>query len=86
MNHELKTWPVYFDRIERGEKQFEVRKNDRDFQTGDVLYLRKWNPTNCQYTEDRMLVCEVTYILHGPQFGIQEGFCVMSIQLTDDGR
>jgi hypothetical protein len=43
--HELKIWPVYFDAIERGDKTFDVRKNDRDFQTGDTLVLREYEPT-----------------------------------------
>lgn len=42
--HELKTLPVYFDAVLRGDKTFEVRKNDRDFQTGDVLVLREYDP------------------------------------------
>lgn len=29
--HYLKIWPDYFDLIYRGEKTFELRKNDRDF-------------------------------------------------------
>lgn len=35
--HELKTRAVYFDAVQRGEKNFEVRKNDREFAVGDVL-------------------------------------------------
>lgn len=42
--HELKTLPVYFDAVKRGDKTFEVRKNDRDFQTGDVLILKEYDP------------------------------------------
>ena len=39
--HVLKTLPVYWDAIERGDKNFEVRRDDRGFQRGDVLVLRK---------------------------------------------
>jgi hypothetical protein len=42
--HYLKTLPVYFDAVRRGDKTFEIRKNDRDFQTGDTLVLKEFDP------------------------------------------
>lgn len=42
--HVLKTWPEFFRAIVDGKKTFEVRKNDRGFQTGDVLHLREFDP------------------------------------------
>lgn len=39
--HELKTWSYYFERILDGTKTFEIRRNDRDFRVGDVLWLRE---------------------------------------------
>lgn len=44
MNHELKIWPQYYARVLDGSKTFEVRKNDRDYQPGDHVVLREWNP------------------------------------------
>lgn len=41
MKHELKILDNYFDAVESGIKPFEVRKNDRDFHVGDLLYLRE---------------------------------------------
>lgn len=88
--HELKTWPLYFERVATGEKTFEVRKaDDRNFQAGDVLHLREWNPTAFaagaiptagEYT-GRELEAPVLYVLAaapGLQ-GIARGFVVMSL-------
>jgi hypothetical protein len=77
--HYLKTWTQYFDRIVSGEKNFEVRKNDRDFQVNDVLVLKEWYPNLQKYSGNQETVI-VTYILHGPEFGIEDGHCVMSIK------
>ena len=42
--HELKVIPPYLDALVSGSKTFEVRKNDRAYQRGDVLRLREWHP------------------------------------------
>lgn len=76
--HELKCWPEYFQAIVNGTKKFEVRKDDREFNVGDILRLMEWSPESQKYTgsiADRM----VRYKLSGPAFGIEAGFCVMSI-------
>ena len=44
--HELKCWPAFFDAVARGEKTFEIRKDDRGFQRGDRLRLLKYDPRN----------------------------------------
>lgn len=39
--HELKLDIRYFDDVKSGKKNFEIRKDDRDFKVGDILELRK---------------------------------------------
>lgn len=41
--HTLKVVSPYFDALVNGAKTFEVRKNDRAYQRGDVLVLREWH-------------------------------------------
>jgi len=41
--HVLKVVPPYFDALVDGSKAFEVRRNDRAFQCGDLLILREWH-------------------------------------------
>lgn len=85
MIHELKCWPEPFAATCRGEKFHEFRRDDRGFAVGDELILREFNPggtiegmTNSRYSGD-VIPVRVTYISRG-QFGIPDGFCVMSIE------
>ena len=78
--HELKTHTDYFNQVAIGRKHFEVRKNDRDYQSGDILHLKNFCPESKEYKYGYVLA-EVEYILKGGQFGIEEGFVVMSIKI-----
>lgn len=77
--HELKTWPEPFMDVALGRKTFEVRKNDRDYRVGDTLKLQEYSPGTDSYSGMWQTVL-VTYVLRGDQFGIEAGFCVMSIR------
>lgn len=78
--HELKCWPEFFQPILDGRKTFELRKADRDYHVGDILELKEYNIMNKTYT-GRELQVEITYILRGPNFGMANGYCLMSIKL-----
>lgn len=41
--HELKILPEYFVVVANGTKTFEVRKDDRLFEVGDILCLREFD-------------------------------------------
>ena len=43
MTHHLKILPCYFREVASGNKTFELRKNDRDFKSGDSLILQEYN-------------------------------------------
>jgi len=74
--HELKIIPQYYNDILHGNKRFEVRKNDRDFQVGDILTLQEYSEG--KYTGGYIDV-KVTYILNDPQF-CKEGYIVMGFR------
>ncbi len=84
--HELKTWPPYFEAVLEGRKTFEIRRDDRGFGVGDTLLLKEWDPRGSltdfggRYTL-REIRCRVTHIVPGGQFGIEPGTCVMAIKL-----
>ena len=41
-HHYLKILPEYYRAIENGDKTFEVRYNDRNYQKYDILHLQEW--------------------------------------------
>lgn len=45
--HILKTVEPYFSAVASGEKTFEVRRNDRAFQKGDILVLLSTKDCDC---------------------------------------
>lgn len=79
MLHSLKTWQPYFDAVASGEKNFELRKQDRPFMVGDDLLLQEWNPTTKEYT-GKELKRRVTYILVGGMFGLTQGYCILGLK------
>lgn len=76
--HELKVWSEYFTELLTGKKNFELRKNDRDFKAGDTLHLKDYSPELDEYSGWE-IECTVTYILHGGQFGLEEGYVIMGL-------
>lgn len=63
--HELKIIPEYFALQVSGDKRYEVRKNDRDFQVGDTLILNEWDGES--YT-GRCITVVITCMLTAEQF------------------
>lgn len=40
--HELKILPKWYVDVESSKKNFEIRRNDRDFKVGDTLILQEY--------------------------------------------
>lgn len=73
--HKLKLAKMFFDDVRLGRKSFELRKNDRDYQIGDILELREMDngePTG------REIEKEITYILEGFA-GLKEDYCILAL-------
>lgn len=75
--HELKTWPSFFEAVWDGTKPWEYRRNDRDYQIGDILILKEWCPEKQQYS-GRTIKSVNGYMLQG-KMGMPEGFAIMSL-------
>lgn len=85
--HELKTWPEYFQAAWDGNKTFELRKNDRDYQVGDKLILREWCLDKNDYT-GLSITKRVSYILKDAEgfkydeLGLKDGYVIMGFEQT----
>lgn len=78
MEHFLKIQKQYFNSVLSNEKTFEIRKNDRDYRVGDKLILSEIYENGFQ--TGRLLIVKITYILFGPCYGLEAGFCIMSVK------
>lgn len=89
--HDLKSWPRFFRPIVNGVRTHELRRNDRDFQVGDILLLREWDPDTAEYTGAS---CEAVISSITSQDvpcavsdeGLSPDFCIMSVQLLNVTR
>jgi len=81
MIHYLKTIQPYYNDVKRRLKPFEVRKNDRDFNVGDVLILQEYDHVNKKYTGWELPPLEVIYMLNNPEF-CKEGYVILGIADT----
>lgn len=72
--HTLKLQQPFFDDVFHNRKDFEVRRNDRNFKVGDKLTLIDY-PSGT-----RFVIKEIKYILNGGQFGIENGFVVLGLK------
>lgn len=81
--HTLKCEARYFEALERGDKTCELRKNDRDFQTGDIILLEYVWPTDlegptCDY---KPILFRITHVLtDAEQYGLAKGHAILSLK------
>lgn len=84
MIHELKTIPEYFEAIIKGEKLFEIRKEDRGYKVGDLLALNEYDSIKNIYTGRSCLVY-IDYILSNSIY-CKDGYITMSIKPCEVGK
>lgn len=80
VTHELKTHPEPFELVHCGLKHAEFRVNDRDFETGDQLWLREYDPLTGHYS-GREVVALLTCVTTG--YGIPEGYAMLSMRVLE---
>ena len=78
--HNLKILNDFADSIVEGDKNFEVRENDRGFQKGDFIKFQAVDTMrikNYSHLINNKLY-EITYVLNG--WGIKDGFVALAIK------
>jgi len=67
--HQLKIDDRFRDKVEHEGKKSEVRYNDKDYQKGDIIEF-----------ENIGVRFIITHILQGGEWGIEQGYVVLSIE------
>lgn len=78
MTHALKTWPEYFEELKNGHKTFELRKDDRPFESGDILLAQEYDPKE-GYTGEELTFVIGSILRDVPKLGLKQGYCILSI-------
>lgn len=74
--HQLEIETHYLDALIAGTKTFEVRKNDRFYQKGDVLEFERFSPTRCE----TIFQFEVLSVFQDVNY-LQPNYCILSLTL-----
>lgn len=75
--HALKVWPSFYWELYSGDKTFEIRFNDRDYQKGDILILKAYDPLKKEYLDLPALKFSVPYI---SVFEQKSGYMVLALK------
>ena len=75
-HHYLKTETEYFQAVENGNKRFELRKNDRNFNVYDLIYLQE--VVDGRKTGRVSEPKEIKYVLKGGKYGLDKEYCIVN--------
>jgi hypothetical protein len=70
--HELKIKQEFAKEYYSGKKQWEIRKNDRDFRVGDEIIFTIIE-TGYKYSR------QIIYVFDGVEYGLEKGYCILSL-------
>lgn len=82
IRHELKTIQPFYDDIASGHKTFELRRDDRDFQVGDLLWLREWSGVRFKRSMHRRIIYIMRaddQVLPASVTGLMDGHCLLGL-------
>lgn len=81
--HVIRAWPIFFKDLENSTKTFEFRKDDRDYEVGNILEIHEYDDYTEHYS-GKVLSFEIIHLLrNGKTFGLRDfpaGYVIMSIK------
>lgn len=75
--HKLKTLKPFFNDVLSGIKSFEVRRYDKDFKIGDILFLSELENKNLY--SGRSVAVRITYIMTDSEY-VKKDLCILGIE------
>ena len=86
--HEIKIKHKYLVQVDCGNKTFELRKNDRDYQVGDLIHFidikdedKEFNTWGVEPAIDKDALYKITYVLKDvPEYGLDKDYCILGIK------
>lgn len=76
IEHDIKISSIFFADSRDGIKPFELRKNDRNYNTGDILKMREYRDGEMTGNVIRK---EITYVLEDFE-GLKQGYCILGVK------
>lgn len=74
--HDIKILPHYFEDVLKHIKTFELRKDDQNYQVGDIVNLHEFDGQN--YT-GQIATIQISYVLRNvSKYGLQDGYCIFT--------
>jgi hypothetical protein len=87
--HHVKSWPHQFAAVSGGYKTAELRKNDREYNIGDVMVLHEYDPATGVYS-GRTADVEITHKLDKDnlcavsKLALSDEYAVLSVKLIKE--
>ena len=83
--HLLKIEPVYFEQVRNGNKTFEIRRDDRGYQKGDIVVLNEYDRSLHTIDDYKYAGNAVSAVIgYVTAYEQQSGFVVFSLNNVDE--
>ena len=77
--HELKILAEYAELHLMNKKNWEIRKNDRNFKAGDKVKFKIIRSENRECLYFGEYERNIDFVLEGGKYGLEKGYCILSI-------